>query len=86
VAVTAGWFDGARQARGQAAYLSVSFGAGGMVGGLASGLLWDRVGAAWTFGLGSAAALLGFAVLAANPASWEAWARRGDDPPEERRE
>jgi PPP family 3-phenylpropionic acid transporter len=69
VAVTARWFAGARQARGQAAYLSVSFGAGGMVGGLASGLLWDSVGAAWTFGFGSAAALLGLAVLAANRAA-----------------
>jgi PPP family 3-phenylpropionic acid transporter len=72
VAVTARWFAGARQARGQAAYLSISFGAGGMVGGLASGLLWDAVGAAWTFGFGSAAAVLGFAVLAANRASREA--------------
>lgn len=75
VVVTSRWFQGARQARGQAVYLSVSFGAGGMVGGLASGLLWDAVGAAWTFGFGSAAAACGLAVLAANRAA------RGVPPP-----
>lgn len=69
VAVTGRWFDGSRQARGQAAYLSASFGAGGMVGGLASGMLWEAVGPAWTFGFGSAAALAGLAVLAAQPAA-----------------
>jgi PPP family 3-phenylpropionic acid transporter len=69
VAVTGRWFAGAHQARGQAAYLSVSFGAGGMVGGLASGFLWDMVGPAWTFGFGALAALAGLLVLVRRPAA-----------------
>jgi len=57
------WFGGARQVRGQALYLSLSFGAGGFLGGLASGALWDAVGPAWTFTAASAAAGAGMAVL-----------------------
>ncbi|MCL4799807.1 MAG: MFS transporter [Burkholderiales bacterium] len=59
------WFGGARQARGQALYLSISFGAGGFLGGLASGALWERVGAGWTFTAAAAAAAAGLVVLAA---------------------
>lgn len=55
------WFGGRHQARGQAIYSSVSFGAGGMVGGLLSGFLWDGVGPAVTFSLSSAFALAGLA-------------------------
>jgi PPP family 3-phenylpropionic acid transporter len=69
VAVTGRWFAGAHQARGQAAYLSVSFGAGGMVGGLASGFLWDTVGPAWTFCFAALAALAGLLVLVRRPAA-----------------
>jgi PPP family 3-phenylpropionic acid transporter len=69
VAVTGRWFEGARQARGQAAYLSISFGAGGMVGALASGVLWDAVGPAGTFAFGAIAALAGLVVLASSPAA-----------------
>lgn len=61
------WFGGARQARGQALYLSISFGAGGFLGGMASGALWETIGPAWTFTAASAAAAAGLAVL---------WARR----------
>lgn len=53
------WFPGKLQSRGQALYGSLSFGAGGMVGGLASGLTWDTIGPAWTYSLGSAFALAG---------------------------
>lgn len=59
------WFTGARQVRGQALYLSLSFGAGGFLGGLASGALWGAVGPAWTFTASSVAAAAGFGVLLA---------------------
>lgn len=53
------WFAGRLQARGQALYGSLSFGAGGMLGGLVSGLGWETIGPAWTFTLGSGFALAG---------------------------
>lgn len=53
------WFPGRLQSRGQALYGSVSFGAGGMVGGLISGFTWESAGSAWTYTLGSAFALAG---------------------------
>lgn len=53
------WFPGKLQSRGQALYGSLSFGAGGMFGGLLSGLTWDAIGSAWTYSLGSAFALAG---------------------------
>lgn len=53
------WFPGRLQSRGQALYGSVSFGAGGMVGGVLSGLLWQSAGPAWTFTLASTLALAG---------------------------
>jgi PPP family 3-phenylpropionic acid transporter len=59
------WFPGGQRSRGQALYMSLSFGAGGMVGGLASGLAWDSVGAAWTFTGGSVCAALGLILVAA---------------------
>lgn len=57
------WFEGGRQVRGQALYLSLSFGAGGMVGGFASGLAWDSVGAAWTFSAASVVAAGGLLLM-----------------------
>ncbi len=63
LAVVNAWFGGARQVRGQALYLSLSFGAGGFLGGVASGALWEGVGPAWTFTAASAAAAAGMAVL-----------------------
>ncbi len=82
LAVVNAWFTGARQVRGQAIYLSLSFGAGGFLGGLASGALWGAVGPAWTFTASSVAAGAGLGVLflrkslmptpsIANPASSE---------------
>jgi len=62
-AVVSRWFPGARHTRGQGLYLSISFGAGGMVGGLASGAAWTLVGPAWTFTLAAAAAIAGLALL-----------------------
>ena len=44
-------------------YGSLSFGAGGMLGGLLSGYTWDHLGAAWTFTIGSGFALAGLVWL-----------------------
>jgi len=57
------WFRDRHQVRGQALYGSASFGAGGMAGGLASGLLWDTAGAALTFTLSSLFALIGLVLV-----------------------
>ncbi|MCJ7838278.1 MAG: MFS transporter, partial [Burkholderiales bacterium] len=57
------WFQGANQVRGQAIYLSVSFGAGGVLGSALSGLGWDSIGPAWTFSSAAFAAVAGFALL-----------------------
>jgi PPP family 3-phenylpropionic acid transporter len=57
------WFTGGRQVRGQALYLSLSFGAGGFLGAAASGALWDAIGPVWTFTAASGVAALGLLVL-----------------------
>ena len=57
------WFQGAHQVRGQAIYLSVSFGAGGVLGSMLSGVGWDSVGPAWTFSAAALAAVAGYALL-----------------------
>ncbi len=53
------WFPAGQQARVQALYGSVSFGAGGMLGNLASGVAWESIGPGATFTLGSAFAAVG---------------------------
>lgn len=58
------WFPGNTRSRGQALYSSVSFGAGGLAGGLASGWAWDHLGGGMTFALGSLFALIGFILVA----------------------
>jgi len=63
VAIIHRYFRGKHQAKGQAIYTSMSFGLGGTIGGLWSGLLWEPVGAAITFGISALAALLGFGLL-----------------------
>lgn len=59
IEVVSHWFPGRLQAHGQALYGSLSFGAGGMLGGLMSGYTWDTLGAAWTYSLGAGCALIG---------------------------
>jgi PPP family 3-phenylpropionic acid transporter len=54
------YFSGRTQGRGQALYSSLSFGAGGALGSLLSGVLWSGAGAAVTFGLSALAAGLGW--------------------------
>ena len=57
------WFDPAQQARVQGLYGSISFGAGGMVGGLLSGQAWDNMGAEITFSLASLCAACGLLLI-----------------------
>jgi PPP family 3-phenylpropionic acid transporter len=54
------YFSGRTQGRGQALYSSLSFGAGGAVGSLLSGILWSSAGAAFTFDLSAMVAGLGW--------------------------
>jgi PPP family 3-phenylpropionic acid transporter len=65
VALMNRWFAGARQVRGQALYMSVAFGVGGFLGAAASGVAWDAIGPAWTFGAAAAAAGAGLLLLLA---------------------
>jgi len=65
------WFPGRCQARGQALYSSLSFGAGGLLGGLFSGWSWDALGSAATYGASAAFALAGFGLV------W-GWVREAD--------
>jgi len=64
IAAVNGWFPGQYQARGQALYASVSFGAGGLLGGLVSGATWETLGPAPTYTLSSAFALIGLLLVA----------------------
>jgi PPP family 3-phenylpropionic acid transporter len=57
------WFEGRLQAQGQALYGSLSFGAGGMLGGLLSGFMWEGIGPQWTYTAGSVFALIGLVWL-----------------------
>lgn len=57
VALTHRYFRGRHQSKGQALYSGIGFGAGGAVGGLMSGFLWDHAGGAWTFSAGALAGL-----------------------------
>jgi PPP family 3-phenylpropionic acid transporter len=58
------FFRGRTQSRGQALYTSFGFGAGGVLGGLASGWLWQHAGPQVTFTAASAVALLALLVVA----------------------
>jgi len=48
------YFTGRHQGRGQALYSSLSFGAGGAIGSLYSGFLWNSAGPAVAFGVAAA--------------------------------
>lgn len=72
------YFHGRLQGQGQALYASVSFGAGGAIGSLASGYLWEPLGAELTFVLAAGIALLGtalaFVLIAIDPvARYKGW-------------
>jgi PPP family 3-phenylpropionic acid transporter len=57
-------FLGRHQGRGQALYSSLSFGAGGALGSVTAGYLWDGLGAQWTYVIAAGAALV---------AAWLVW-------------
>lgn len=58
------WFPEHIHARGQALYSSISFGGGGLFGGIVSGLIWDPLGAGWAFTLGALFSLAGWFCVA----------------------
>jgi PPP family 3-phenylpropionic acid transporter len=63
VSLVGRYFGPDNQARGQALYISLSFGLGGFAGGIVSGLLWEQVGPAWTYTVSAAAGALGVILL-----------------------
>jgi PPP family 3-phenylpropionic acid transporter len=63
MAVLIRWFEPAQQARVQGVYGSISFGAGGMVGGLVSGQAWDSLGAGMTYTLAALFAAIGWVLV-----------------------
>lgn len=63
VALVGRHFGADAQARGQAIYISLSFGLGGFIGGVGSGLAWESLGASTTYCLSAAAGLIGYLLL-----------------------
>jgi PPP family 3-phenylpropionic acid transporter len=59
VAMLQQWFHGTLQARGQALYVSVSYGLGGTCGGLLLSMVWDNFGAQLVYLTAAAFALAG---------------------------
>lgn len=57
------WFVPGQQARAQALYGSVAYGAGGLGGALLAGALWDGAGAAVTFSAASVLAIAGLVLV-----------------------
>ncbi len=57
------WFEPGQQARAQALYGSVAYGAGGLGGALLAGALWETAGAGITFSAASLLALLGLILV-----------------------
>ncbi|MCL6555450.1 MAG: MFS transporter [Burkholderiales bacterium] len=64
IALVHRFFPGRLQARGQALYNSISFGAGGTLGSLYAGYSWDLWGPAVTYSLAAGCALLALLLLA----------------------
>ncbi len=57
-------FAGPLQVRGQALYMSICYGLGGMVGTLLAGATWESLGASLTFGVSALFGLLGAGLVA----------------------
>lgn len=57
------YFQGRHQSRGQALFGSISYGAGGMTGGLLSGPIWQHWGASLLYTFSASAALLGLLLI-----------------------
>ena len=56
-------FSGRHQAKGQALFTGLTYGAGGMLGGFLSGFVWEPLGPAVTFSLAALSAAVGFSLL-----------------------
>ena len=63
VALAGQHFGEGNQARGQAVYISLTFGLGGFAGSMVSGFLWDAIGPAWTYTVSAFAGLCGALLL-----------------------
>ncbi len=63
VALVHHFFQGRHQSRGQALYGSITYGAGGMLGGLASGPVWQHWGPSVMYSMSALAALLGLLLM-----------------------
>lgn len=57
------FFQGRHQSKGQALFGSLTYGAGGMIGGLASGPIWQHYGASVLYSCSAGAALLGLLLI-----------------------
>ena len=57
------FFQGRHQSKGQALFSSLSYGAGGMMGGLASGPIWQHYGASVLYSCSAGMALLGLLLI-----------------------
>ena len=57
------FFQGRHQSKGQALFGSITYGAGGMLGGLASGPIWQHWGASVLYSMSAVAALLGLTLM-----------------------
>ena len=57
------FFQGRHQSKGQALFGSLSYGAGGMLGGLASGPIWQHYGASVLYTCSAGVALLGLLLI-----------------------
>ncbi len=57
------FFKGRHQSKGQALFGSFTYGAGGMVGGLASGPIWQHYGATVLYSCSAAVALMGLLLM-----------------------
>jgi len=57
------FFQGRHQSRGQALFGSLTYGAGNMLGGLASGPIWQHYGASVLYSCSAGAALLGLLLM-----------------------
>ena len=57
------FFQGRHQSKGQAMFGSLTYGAGGMLGGLASGPIWQHYGASVLYSCSAGAALMGLVLI-----------------------
>ena len=57
------FFQGRHQSKGQALFGSLTYGSGGMLGGLASGPIWQHYGASVLYSCSAGAALLGLVLV-----------------------